>query len=822
MRSLLSDLMLSMRLMKKFPGFTITIIAVLTLGVGANTAIFSVIHGVLLHPFPYRDSGRIVFISETPKDKKGQMPVTYPDYIDLRRQVQDFTDVAFASNRDFTLTKVKEPANLKGALVSASAWPLLGMHPLMGRTFTEAEDRPGGAPVCVLSAAAWQERLGGDPEILGKELTLDGKAYTVVGVMPPQFKFWAAQVWLPVGPETDTELMRSRVIRMNTWAVGRLKAGVSLTEANTELGVIAKRIADQHPESNEDVGMSAQPLSASVTDGARRPLYTLLGASGFVLLIACANVANLILARANTRQREFAIRAALGAGRGRIVSQILNESLPLALLGAGSGILAAAWGLKSLLAILPTDAIPAEAEISVNVPVMVFSVVVCVVTMLLFSLLPALEISRGQLAGTLQEGSRGMGSRRTSRLRSTLIASEVALSLMLLVGAGLLIRSYAKLQNVNPGFNAENLLVATIQLPQSRYPTGASGTRFFDEVIERMRKLPGVKTVAASNNGPFLGGPNLPLLTRGRSYTNINDLQGLPFGCVSGDYFEAQGLRMVQGRAFQESDRSGSEPVIILNEAAVKRFLKEGNPIGQEVMLGLPANLIKPGMLPDFLNKFQWARVVGVAESSRYYGLQGDLVPAAYIPVGQSWDNPILRNTMYVLIRTRGDPLLAAHDVRAIVSSIDPDQPIQDMTTMERSIGDSMRPNRFMMMLLGIFAGVASILAAVGIYGVVAWNVTQRTREIGIRSALGATHRDITRLIVGHSMRVVLIGLVVGLAGSLALTRLLETMLFQTSSFDAVTFAAVCAALSAVALLACVLPTRRATRINPIVALRTD
>jgi putative ABC transport system permease protein len=821
MNSILADLQHSVRLLRKFPGFTATIMAVLALGMGANTAIFSVIHAVLLHPFPYTDSERITFISSTPRGQPGQMPVVYLDYLEMRKQSKNFEHLAFATNRDFTLTKAKEPASLKGALVSASVWPLLGMRPALGRTFTDAEDRPGATPVCVISASTWTDRFGGDPGILGKEMMLDGKAYTVVGIMPPRFKFWAAQVWVPVGLEADTDVMRSRVIRMNTWVVGKLAPGVSLKQGNAELDVIAKRIAEQFPDSNKNIGASAALLSDSVTGPMRNPLLVLLGAVAFVLLIACANVANLLLARANTRQREFAIRAALGAGRARLVRQVLNESVPLALLGSGAGILVGAWGLRALLALLPADAIPAEAEITVNLPVMIFSTVVCVGTMILFSMIPALELTGDQLAGALQEGGRGTGSRRSSMVRSGLIVGEVALSLILLVGAGLLVRSFTKLESVNPGFDPGNLLVMNLQLPQSRYPTGEQSTQFFKDVVERASKLPGVRAAAASNNAPLLGGLNLPLLTHERTYASFKDLKSVQFSSVTGDYFAAQGLRLVSGRVFTAADRAGSEPVVILNEAAVKEFLS-GNPLGQEVMLGLPANLVKPGMLPPGLDKFQWARVVGVVQSSRYFGLQSDPTPAAYIPVDQSWEVPLLRNTMFVLIRTEGDPLQAASAARAIVASIDPDQPVQNLSTMEISIANSLRPNRFNTILLGLFAAVASALAAVGIYGVVAWNVTRRTREIGIRAALGATRRDIAQLIVGQSMRVVLVGLAAGLAGSLALTRLLQSMLFETSAFDPWTFAAVGAALAGVALLACLIPAIRATRVNPLDALRLE
>jgi putative ABC transport system permease protein len=822
MKSLLVDLRLSARLLRKSPGFAATVIVVLALGVGANTALFSVIHGVLLHPFPYPDSDRIVFIGSARVGRDGQGPVTYPDYLDMRQQAQRFAHLAFAANRNFNLTQVAEPASLTGAAVSASAWPLLGLAPMLGRAFGEIDDRPGADPVCLISASCWMGRLGGDPKILGRTLMLDGQAHTVIGVMPPRCKFWGADVWIPAGLSADTELMRSRVLRGSSWMVGKLRPGVTLQEGEAELNVIAGRIAEQHPDSNKDLGVRMQLLSDSVTGPIRNQLLVLLGAVGFVLLIACANVANLLLARSGTRQREFAIRAALGASRARLVRQILLETLPLAVVGSGAGILAGAWGLPALLALLPADAIPAEAEITVNLPVMFIALAVSVATMLLFALLPALELSRRQFTSALQEGARGSGGPRAARMRAGLIVAEVALSLVLLVGAGLLIRSFVRLQSVDLGFKAENLLTLYLQLPPARYPTGDQATRFFGDLVERVRRLPDVKAVAASSGAPLLGGGQIPLLTPERTYPNLNELESVQFSSVLGDYFAAQGLRVLRGRVFAETDRAGAEPVIILNEAAVKKYLGGREPLGQKVMLGLPANLITPGLLPAGLDKFQWMSVVGVVASARQFGLQAEPGPAAYIPVDQSWNSPVLRNNMIVLIRTGGDPALVAAGARACVTGLDSDQPIGRIATMETTIAESLRQSRFSTVLLGLFAAVASVLAVVGIYGVVAWNVTQQTRELGIRTALGATREDLVRLVIGQGMRVVLLGLAVGLVGSLALSRVLRNMLFETSPFDPATFAGVGAALAAVALLACLLPALRASRINPLEALRAE
>ncbi len=821
---MIADLKFALRQLAKAPGFTLVAVLTLALGVGANTAIFSVINAVLLHPFPYVDGDRLLFIGST---REGQgpgnfMPDTYPDYLEWKRASRSFDELAYATGRSYTLTQVAEPAIVRGAAITANAWPMLGIRPALGRVFTAAEDRPGADPVCVLSYATWQSRFGADAQILGRTLTLDSKAYTIVGVMPPAFKFWAGDVWLPVGLEADSEIMRSRVLRFDAWAVGKPKRDISMKEAEAELNVIARGIALQHPDTNKGVGVMAQLLSDSVTGSFRQPLLVLLGAVAFVLLIACANVANLLLARAATRQREFAVRIALGATRGRLIRQALLESVPLALLGGLAGVLLGAWGLQALLVILPPDAVPAEAQITVNGPVMAFSLAAVLVTLLAFSLFPAFEGSRPAVHEALQEGGRGTSGTRTGRIRAALIIAEVSLSVTLLVGAGLLIRSLARLHFIDPGFNVRNLLVAPIQLPQAKYSTGQKATAFFERLLDDVRRLPGVKTAALSTTVPFAGSMGMPLLTEGRTYSDLNQLDGVLFGMVMGDYFPALGLRLEKGRTFTEADREGSEPVVILNEAAVKKFLPGGDPLGKRVMLGVPSNLMKPGLLPPGFDNFHWSTVVGVVSNARQFALQIDPPPAAYIPVSQSWPVAQLRGSMTVLLRTESDPSRAAQGLRQMVSAIDRDQPIGRITPMTGLVAESLQGPRFNTILLGLFAGLAFALAIVGIYGVVAWNVTQRTREFGIRQALGARSEDVLRLVIVQGMRVVLLGLLVGLAGSLAVARTLQSMLFDVSTFDPLTFGAVALGLAAVALVACLVPARRATRVDPSTALRAE
>ena len=818
-----SNLKLSLRHLTKAPGFTATVVIVLALGIGATTAIFSVVNAVLLHPFPYKDANNLLFIGTNQLNLPGsQSSVTYPEYSDWKKSVHTTEELAFASGSSATLTGVNEPAVLRNAAVSANVWSLLGLPPLFGRVFAESEDQPAAAPVCVLSFATWQKRFAGEPHVLGHPITLDGKAYTVIGIMPPAFKFWAGDVWTPVGLLADTEMMRSRVLRMDSWVVTRAKPGHTTEEVRTELNSIARQLALQYPDSNKDTGVNVQRLSESVSGAFRHPLLILLSAVAGVLLIACANVANLILARTSARRREFAVRAALGARRIQLIRQTLIECAPLAVLGGLAGLLLAVWGLEGLLAILPPDAVPAEAEIRINGPVLLFSAILTLGTMLLFALLPAFESSRAALTHGLQEGSRGTGSRRTGRLRAALIVAEVSLSLVLLVAAGLLIRSLALIRAVDVGFNRENLLVVPLQLPETRYGTSEQATKFFEDAVDRLRSLPAVAAVAASSNAPFIGGSGMPLAVEGKIYADINEIQGVQFSLVTADYFRAQGLRLVRGRGFDDSDRAGSQPVIILNEEAVKKFLPGGDPLGQRVMLGAPDNLIKPGLLPVGFDKFQWATVIGVVKSARQFGLQNDPPPATYIPVRQSWNFPQMRRSMFLLVRTRTEAVAQVPTLRSMLKMIDPNLPVERITTMDALIGDSLQSTRFNTLLLGLFAATALALAAVGIYGVVTWNVTQRTREIGVRLALGADRVGVLRLVVGQSMRVVSIGLVLGVLGSLATARALESLIFGINAFDPLTVAAVLLLLSTSAFVASLLPARRATKVDPMVALRSE
>lgn len=820
---MLSELQQAIRQATKSPGFAATVVLVLALGIGATTAIFSVVHAVLMNPFPYKDGNHLIFVGSSRTDEpNSQMPVAYLDYLEWRKQAKTVDYLAFATGSASTLTGVREPVVLRNAAISANTWPLLGLQPVLGRVFNENDDRAGAPPVCVLSYATWQKHFGGDKSVLGRAIILDGKSCTVVGVMPPAFKFWAGDLWTPVDLLADTDQMRSRVMRMDSWVVTRPKPGRTIDDVRAELGVLARQLAQQFPDTNKNIGVMMRYLSESVTGDFRDPLLMLLLAVAAVLLIACANVANLLLARTSARRREFAVRAALGASRSQLIRQTLVESVPLAVLGGCAGLVLAAWGLDAVLAILPRDAVPAEAQITVNGPVMLFSIGVTLATLLLFSLFPALEGSRAALGNALQEGARGTASLSTGRVRAGLIVAEVALSLMLLVGAGLLLRSLGRLASTPVGFNQDHLLVAPMQLSEARYGGAEPATGFYEQAVERLRALPEVESAAAATNVPFAGANGMPLVVEGKTYTDINQLQGLLFAAVTPDYFKTQGLRLLQGRGFTAADRAGTAPVIILNDAAVKKFLPAGDPLGKRVMLGAPDNLIKPGMLPPGFDKFQWATVIGVVASARHFGPAGDPPAAAYIPIRQAWDYAPMRRSMVLLVRTRHDPLAFVPTLRDLVHSLDSDQPLGRVASMEMLITEWLQGPRFNTVLLALFGGVALALAVVGIYGVVSWNVAQRTREIGIRQALGADRGSVLRLVIGQSMRVVGLGLVLGLAASLAGAGLLRSQLFAISPFDPLTFAGVAALLGTAAFIACWLPARRATRVNPVEALRTD
>jgi putative ABC transport system permease protein len=796
------------RMLWKSPGFMLVAIFTLALGIGANSAIFSVVNAVLLRPLAFKNPETLVRVKgELKKQGVDQEPLSYPDFVDLKAQSQMLESLAAYNQTSGALTgSGGEPERLRGANVSAELFPLLGIPPVIGRTFSPEEDRVGGAPVVVLSHALWQRRFGSDPHIVGQQIMLNGRSTTVLGVMAPDFNFpiQAAQrdYWMPLVPSVGERATQRGSHYLNV--IGRLKPGATLAQAASDTTALGARLEEQYPDSNVGFSLAVVAAHEDVVKDVKPALLVLLGAVGFVLLIACANVANLLLARAAGRAKEIAIRTALGASRLRVVRQLLTESVLLSLTGGTLGLLLAVWGVDLLIAASPAD-IPRVKEMGLDVRVLLFTLGISVLTGLIFGLAPAVQSSKLDLNESLKEGGRGSteGLRR-NRVRSLLIVVEVALSLVLLISAGLLIKSFMRLRDVNPGFNPNNVLSVSISLPQVKYADEAKQAAFYRDVLERIRETPGV----VSAGGIF----TLPL--SGSNRVNTFDIVGrpsnpeeLPEGndrVATPDYFRAMGIPVIKGRVFTERDDANAPPVVIVNESLARRYFAGEDALGKRMIISdkYPQGNEIVGVVGDVRHKS--LDVEGGAEFYRSY-LQS---PAA---------------SMSLVVRTeRADPASIASSIRSAVQQVDKDQPISNIQTMDQLLADSVAQRRFNMLLLGIFACVALILAAVGIFGVMSYSVTQRTHEIGIRMALGAQGSDVLKLVVGQGMSLALIGVALGLLASVIMTRVMSNLLFGVSATDPLTFAGVSLLLTVIALIACYIPARRATRVEPVIALRYE
>ncbi len=813
METLWQDLRYGFRMLARNPGFTAVAVLTLALGIGANTAIFSVVNAVLLRPLPYEEPERLVMVwNELTKEGLPQLWFSEPELIDYRQRQQSFEGMAAFSGGGGNLTGRGEPLRVTAANVSANFFPLLRVDAFLGRTFTPEEDTPGNDRVIVLEHGFWQRRFGGDPAIIGETVSLSDNPYTVIGVMPSGFTFpdGTVDLWTPLAIDTaDPNGRGSHYLRV----LARLKSGVTFEQASADMHNIAKQMEQDYPDYyRPDRAWNTYliPLHESEVGEVRPALLVLLGAVGFVLLIACTNVANLLLARAAVREKEVAIRAALGAGRLRIVRQLLTESVLLALLGGSGGLLLAMWGTDGLVLLSPAG-LPRLNEIAVNEWVLGFTLLVSVIAGVLFGLVPALHASRPDLHNTLKEGGRSAAGAGHHRLRGLLVVSEVALSLVLLIGAGLMIKSFYRLLQVNPGYRTENVLTFRLALPSARYAENHQVVGFYERLLEKISALADVRTAGAVSHLP-LGGA----YSSGSVF--VEELPPssphFPFGYFESDrryttpgYFRAMGMNLLKGRLLEESDHAEAPLVTVVDESFARRaWPAEPNPIGKRVAVN---------QTPD--GEPLWRTVVGVVRHVKNYGLDTEGREQIYFPHAQF---PI--STMFVTVRTGGDPVVAQAAVRNQVAALDPSLPLFNVATMEERLAESVAQPRFNVLLLGIFAAVALVLAAIGIYGVISYSVSQRTHEIGIRMALGAQPRDIFRLVVGQGMVLTLIGVGVGLAASFALTRFLESLLFGVSATDPVTFAGVALLLAAVALLACYVPARRATRVDPLVALRYE
>ncbi|HEY0078083.1 MAG TPA: ABC transporter permease [Pyrinomonadaceae bacterium] len=818
METLWQDLQYGVRMLLRTPGFTVVAVLALALGIGANAAIFSVVNAVLLRPLPFADPERLMLVGEVNNNQKGaeeQIGISPANYLDYRDDNQSFESLAafsMTARSGFNLGGAGDPERVTSANVSANFFSTLGVNPIHGRHFRPEEQKQGNHRSVMLGHALWQRRFGGDPSIVGQTIQINGFGYVVVGVMPKDFQFPTKDVlpalqtlqqpveaWVPLSiPDADWTARGSRFM----YALGRLKPGVSIEQANADLNSIAGRLAEQYKQ-NMGWGGKVVSLQEAMTGSIKLALLVLFGAVGFVLLIACANVANLLLARAATRQKEIAIRVALGAGRARLVRQLLTESFILALAGGLLGLLLAIWGAGVLISISPQN-IPLPSQFGLDARVVAFTLSVSCLTAVIFGLVPALQASRVDLNETIKEGGGRSSSGSGKRVRDVLVIAEIALAVVLLVGAGLMVRSFVRLENVSPGFEPKNLLTLQYTLSASKYPDDPEVIAYNRQLIERVQALPGVEAVSGTTVLP---------LGKASNYTSF-EIEGRPpqppgqfllaeHVGIFADYFRTMRVPVLKGREFTEQDTKQSAPVVIINEAMAREFWPNEDPIGQRIRIDYDRGLAR--------------EIVGVAGNVRNFGLDADPKPEMYV----SQDQFPFQAT-FLVVRTTGEPKNLSAPVLREATALDKDQPIYSIRSMEEILDASLAKQRFSMLLMTCFALVASILAAVGLYGVIAYSVTQRTHEIGIRMALGAQQSDILRLIVGHGLRLALVGVAIGLFGAFALTRIIESLLYGVSTTDPTTFGLIALALVTVALLSSFIPARRATKIDPMVALRYE
>jgi len=804
METLFQDMRFGLRMLRKSPGFTVVAVVALALCIASTTAIFSVVDVVLLHPMPYPDANRILRVSESQRSTGQGGDASSPaNYLDWAAQNHVFAYLAASRGWPVNLTGGDRPERVRGVMTTASFFPVFGVPAMLGRTLLPADETAGNDHVVVLGYGLWKRRFGSDRDLVGRDITVDSEPYTVIGVMPPGFnpddygELWLPSRWgvpaHPLLPNQDSRPARDRHY-LDAWA--RLKPGVTLQQAQQEMDAIAFRLEKQYPDTNNDAGVSLVRLQDYEVGDIRPTLLLLLVAVTFVLLIGCANVANLLLARATTRTREVSIRAALGASRLRVVRQLLTESILLALIGGVTGILLAAWCVPALLAMSPPD-IRDFTAIGVNRDVLGFSIVVSVLSGVFFGLAPALQASRWNLNDALKEGGRGTTASR-GRTRSALVVAEVGLSLILLVGSGLLVKSFVRLMQVDPGFDSSRLLVFNVGLPTSSTPSQQDD--LYHQVVERLQALPGVQSAGAVSRVPLAGGNS----DRSFKVPGSDKEYNADIRVSTPTYFRTMGIPLLKGRGLSEQDVHGPLQVALVNEALTRNVFPGQDPIGKYIL--------NFGLGNDRL------QIVGVVGNVRHEDLETAPRPEIYLPFGQAhWPSA------FMVVRSKtSDPLALSSAAQGAVASVNKDIPLAYLRTMQDMVARSVLRHKFAMLLLSIFAGLAMLLAAIGLYGVMSYTVSQRTHEIGIRMALGAQRDDVLKLIVGQGMGLAGLGVAVGIAASLALTRLMSTLLFGVSARDPITFGALAALLAALALIANYVPARRAAKVDPMVALRNE
>jgi putative ABC transport system permease protein len=802
MSTVVQDLRYAFRMLLRNPGVALIAVIALALGIGANTAIFSVVNSVLLRSLPYSDPDRLMMVKENKFPQFPEFSISPGNFLDWQKQNTSFETLAAVNSTSFNLvTNDAEPERLRGARVTAGLFEMLGVRPIQGRTFTDEEDQPGHENVAIISEGLWKRRFGNDPNVVGQSVTLSAVSYTIIGVTPSSFPFpdRETDLWTPMAfTARQAQMHGSHFLTV----VGRLKQGVSISEADAELKTIAARLAEQYPGSNAGWSTSITPLQDYQIRDVKSGLIFLLGSVALVLLIACANVANLLLARATVRQKEIAIRTALGASRGRVARQLLTESILLAFIGGTVGLALAWWGMGSLLSLAPDD-LQQVKNVALDLRVLAFTLAVTVFTGIVFGVVPAIQASNPNLNETLKEGGRGTTGGH-HRVRSSLVIVEVALALVLLVCSGLLIRSFVSLNKVSPGFNSRNALTVNIALPGRKYQNPDQYSAFFTQLLEKLAVLPGVTDVGATQSLPVQGDYLVGFKIQGRPAAAPGEDKSTNYYAVTPGYFKSMGIPLIRGRLFTEQDNGNGRKVAIINETMAKTYFADEDPIGRSIYLSQgPADSFR--------------EIVGIVGDVKQYGLSEPSTLQTYEPYLQM---PF--SGMTIVVRTQVRPESLSDAIRREVLAVDKEQPISRIRTLEQIISSSVQQQRFLMFLLSIFAGVAMILAAVGLYGVMSYTVTQRTHEIGIRIALGASNGNVLRLVVGHGMILALTGVAIGLAGSFAVTRLMSTLLFGISTTDAITFGAIPLLLAGVALVSCLAPAYRAIRVDPMVALRHE
>ena len=802
MDTLLRDVRYGIRGLLKRPGFTLVALIALALGIGANTAIFSLVNAVLVQPLPFKDPDRLVWMWGNIRQGGNRASVAPLDFLDFRQQNTAFEQFAamFSIPLPINLTGGGEPERLSSAAVTGNYFQTLGVNPLLGRSFVLDNEKSGNDQVAVLSYGLWQRRFGGDPNIVNQTIVLDDRTHLVLGVMPKEFNFpQAADLWVPMN--FDRPGMKQRKAHFLR-PIGRLKTGVTLAQAQADTDAVAQRLEQQYPDTNTGWNLRLVNLRDQLVGNTKPTLFILLGAVGFVLLIACANVANLLLVRAAARQKEIALRTALGASRFRIARQMMTESILLALMGGALGAFMAAWGVDLLVA-LSADNLPPTAHVKIDATVLAFTLIVSVLTGLLFGLAPALRTMKLDLCTSLKEGGRAVGEgMQRNLMRSSLVVIESAVAVVLLVGAGLLVRSLIRLQNTSAGFDPHKVLTMRIDLPEAKYPTDEKKANFFHEIQTRLAGLPGVENVGMISELPLSGQPNdIPYYVEGRSPSSPDQGFDDDFRRVNTQYFQSLHIPILRGRNFTEQEVLKSAKVLLISDLLAKQVFANEDPIGRRLVMAMGDGT-------------PW-EIIGIVGDVRHRALELQPSPAMYMPT-------LAENWMNIVVRAQGDPTSLAGQVRQVVKTIDSDQPVAAMKTMDNWMATSVSAPRYRTSLLALFAFVALLLASTGIYGVMSYSVAQRTHEIGVRMALGAGRRNVLGLVVRQGMMLVAIGLTLGLLGAFALTRVMSSLLFEVTPKDPLTFIGVAVFLPLVALLACYLPARRATMVDPLVALRYE